>query len=108
MIEMSHPQDICYVLTVYLKLLRVSRNKQAVGCHILLLSVVDTDPVPGVQGRGGGGWRRVGEAECLAGRRCHWWRGQGREGKSIRLKSKWVATGRGDRRTSWMGAFLIR
>ena len=86
MIEMSHPQDICYVLTVYLKLLRVSRNKQAVGCHILLLSVVDTDPVPGVQGRGGGGWRRVGEAECLAGRRCHWWRGQGRD-----CLARWIA-----------------
>ena len=67
MIEMSHPQDICYVLTVYLKLLRVSRNKQAVGCHILLLSVVDTDPVPGVQGRGGGGWRRVGGQNAWPG-----------------------------------------
>ena len=44
--------------TVYLKLLRVSRGKQAVVCPILLLSVADTDRVPGVQGRGGGGWRR--------------------------------------------------
>lgn len=44
--------------TVYLKLLRAGRSKQAVVCRILSLSVVDTDTVPGVQGRGGGGWRR--------------------------------------------------
>lgn len=51
----------------------------------LVISVVDTDTEPGVQGRGGGGWRRVGEAECLARRR-HWWRGQGRD-----CLARWIA-----------------
>lgn len=43
-----------------LQLLRISRSKQAVVFHILSLSVVDSDAAPGVQGRGGGGWRRGG------------------------------------------------
>lgn len=42
-------------------------SQQAVGCHILSLSVVDTDTEPGVQGRGGGGWRRWGGKNAYRG-----------------------------------------